>query len=61
MDYLTVVELPEEAKVYVGNLPCDVDNEGLTQLFEQASITEVRLLSHSHSTLGCLVLLICMS
>jgi nucleolin len=61
MDYLTVVELPEEAKVYVGNLPYDVDNEGLTQLFEQASITEVRLLSHSHSTLGCLVLLICMS
>jgi nucleolin len=38
MDYPTAVEPPEEAKVYVGNLPYDVDNEGLAQLFEQAGV-----------------------
>mgnify|MGYP003702686999 CR=1 FL=1 len=34
-------EPPEEAKVYVGNLPYDVDSEGLAQLFEQAGVVEV--------------------
>jgi nucleolin len=37
-DYPAAVEPPEEAKVYVGNLPYDVDNEGLAQLFEQAGV-----------------------
>jgi nucleolin len=48
-NYPTVVEPPEEAKVYIGNLPCDdVDSEGLTQLFKQGSVVEImelRLLS----------------
>lgn len=35
------VEPPEEAKVYVGNLPYDIDSERLAQLFEQAGIVEV--------------------
>ncbi|RLM60477.1 uncharacterized protein C2845_PM14G21120 [Panicum miliaceum] len=35
------VEPPEEAKVYVGNLPYDVDSEGLAQLFDQAGVVEV--------------------
>jgi nucleolin len=44
------VEPPEEAKVYVGNLPYDVDGEGLAQLFEQAGIVEVAEVSvHSFS------------
>jgi RNA recognition motif-containing protein len=34
MDYLAVVELLEEAKVYVGNLPYNIDNEDLAQLLE---------------------------
>jgi hypothetical protein len=48
MDYPTVVEPPEEAKVYIGNLPYDVDSKGLALLFKQASvfeIAEVRVLS----------------
>ncbi|KQJ99338.1 28 kDa ribonucleoprotein, chloroplastic [Brachypodium distachyon] len=32
---------PEEAKVYVGNLPYDVDSERLAQLFDQAGVVEV--------------------
>jgi RNA recognition motif-containing protein len=52
-NYPTVVEPPEEAKVYIGNLPCDdVDSEGLTQLFKQGSVVEImelRLLSLSDS------------
>ena len=35
------VEPPEEAKVYVGNLPYDFDSEGLAQLFDQAGVVEV--------------------
>ncbi|CAD6225718.1 unnamed protein product [Miscanthus lutarioriparius] len=35
------VEPPEEAKVYVGNLPYDIDSEGLAQLFEKAGVVEV--------------------
>jgi len=35
------VEPPEEAKVYVGNLPYDVDSERLAQLFEQAGVVEI--------------------
>ncbi|XP_066398416.1 RNA-binding protein CP33, chloroplastic-like [Miscanthus floridulus] len=48
-EYATV-ELPEEAKVYVGNLPYDIDSEGLTQLFDQASIVEVTEVSRTRLT-----------
>ncbi|KAM0925204.1 hypothetical protein ACQ4PT_004322 [Festuca glaucescens] len=34
-------EPPEEAKIYVGNLPYDVDSEALAQLFDQAGVVEV--------------------
>ncbi|KAL1568323.1 28 kDa ribonucleoprotein, chloroplastic-like [Salvia divinorum] len=35
------VEPPEEAKLYVGNLPYDVDYMSLAQLFEEAGTVEV--------------------
>lgn len=35
------VEPPEEAKVYVGNLPYDVDSEQLAKLFEEAGVVEI--------------------
>lgn len=35
------VEPPEEAKVYVGNLPYDVDSEKLAKLFEEAGVVEI--------------------
>ncbi|KAL1563075.1 28 kDa ribonucleoprotein, chloroplastic-like [Salvia divinorum] len=35
-----VVQPPEGAKVYVGNLPFDVDSERLGQLFQQAGVVE---------------------
>jgi RNA recognition motif-containing protein len=41
------VEPPEEAKVYVGNLPYDVDSERLAQFFEQAGVVEVSEVSRS--------------
>ncbi|XP_062193666.1 28 kDa ribonucleoprotein, chloroplastic-like [Phragmites australis] len=44
------VEPPEEAKVYVGNLPYDVDSERLAQLFEQAGIVEVAEVIYSRET-----------
>ncbi|XP_020598454.1 31 kDa ribonucleoprotein, chloroplastic-like, partial [Phalaenopsis equestris] len=34
-------EPPEEAKLFVGNLPYDVDSEKLAHLFEKAGIVEV--------------------
>jgi nucleolin len=42
------VEPPEEAKVYAGNLPYDVDSERLALLFEQAGTVEVAEVS-AHS------------
>lgn len=36
-----VVEPPEEAKLFVGNLPYDVDSEKLAMLFEQAGVVEI--------------------
>lgn len=36
-----LVEPPEEAKLFVGNLPYDVDSEKLAMLFEQAGIVEI--------------------
>ena len=35
------VEPPEEAKIFVGNLPYDVDSERLAMLFEQAGTVEI--------------------
>ena len=34
-------EPPEEAKLFVGNLPYDMDSEKLAHLFEEAGIVEV--------------------
>lgn len=37
----TFVEPPEEAKLFVGNLPYDVDSQKLAMLFEQAGTVEI--------------------
>lgn len=34
-------EPPEDAKLFVGNLPYDIDSEGLAQLFQQAGVVEI--------------------
>lgn len=34
-------EPPEEAKLFVGNLPYDVDSKALAMLFEQAGTVEI--------------------
>lgn len=34
-------EPPEEAKLFVGNLPYDVDSQGLAELFEKAGVVEI--------------------
>lgn len=34
-------EPPEDAKLFVGNLPYDFDSEKLAQLFEQAGVVEI--------------------
>lgn len=44
------VEPPEEAKVYVGNLPYDIDSEGLAQLFDQAGVVEIAEVSQTRLT-----------
>ncbi|CAM0953215.1 unnamed protein product [Alopecurus aequalis] len=44
------VEPPEEAKVYVGNLPYDIDSERLAQLFEQAGVVEVSEVIYNRET-----------
>ncbi|RLN36149.1 hypothetical protein C2845_PM03G27220 [Panicum miliaceum] len=44
------VEPPEEAKVYIGNLPYDVDSERLAQLFEQAGVVEVAEVIYNRET-----------
>ncbi|KAG6494523.1 28 kDa ribonucleoprotein, chloroplastic-like [Zingiber officinale] len=43
-------EPPEEAKLYVGNLPYDVDSEGLAQLFEKAGVVEVAEVIYNRQT-----------
>lgn len=35
------MEPPEEAKLFVGNLPYDVDSQKLALLFEQAGTVEI--------------------
>ncbi|CAI9777298.1 unnamed protein product [Fraxinus pennsylvanica] len=37
----SISEPPEEAKLFVGNLPYDVDSEQLAQLFDQAGVVEI--------------------
>uniref|UniRef100_A0A0E0M4M2 RRM domain-containing protein n=1 Tax=Oryza punctata TaxID=4537 RepID=A0A0E0M4M2_ORYPU len=44
------VEPPEEAKVYVGNLPYDIDSERLAQLFDQAGVVEVSEVIYNRET-----------
>ncbi|KAG8050288.1 hypothetical protein GUJ93_ZPchr0009g946 [Zizania palustris] len=44
------VEPPEEAKVYVGNLPYDIDSEQLAQLFDQAGTVEVSEVIYNRET-----------
>lgn len=35
------MEPPEEAKLFVGNLPYDVDSQKLAMLFEKAGTVEI--------------------
>ncbi|KAI3454378.1 hypothetical protein Pfo_011041 [Paulownia fortunei] len=44
------VEPPEEAKVYVGNLPYDVDSEKLAKLFEEAGVVEIAEIIYNRET-----------
>ncbi|KAL3824909.1 hypothetical protein ACJIZ3_020938 [Penstemon smallii] len=44
------VEPPEEAKVYVGNLPYDVDSEKLAKLFEEAGVVEISEVIYNRDT-----------
>lgn len=39
-------ELMEEAKLYVGNLPYDVDSERLAELFNKAGVVEISQVQH---------------
>lgn len=41
---------PEDAKVFVGNLPFDVDSEKLAQLFEQAGVVEIAEVIYNRET-----------
>eukprot|EP00262_Sarcandra_glabra_P013105 TRINITY_DN355_c0_g1_i1.p1 TRINITY_DN355_c0_g1~~TRINITY_DN355_c0_g1_i1.p1 ORF type:complete len:299 (+),score=70.83 TRINITY_DN355_c0_g1_i1:284-1180(+) len=43
-------EPPEEAKLFVGNLPFDVDSEKLAQLFDKAGIVEVAEVIYNRET-----------
>ncbi|XP_076957914.1 28 kDa ribonucleoprotein, chloroplastic-like [Bidens hawaiensis] len=44
------VEPPEDAKVFVGNLPYDVDSEQLAQLFQQAGVVEISEVIYNRET-----------
>ncbi|KAK6148256.1 hypothetical protein DH2020_019168 [Rehmannia glutinosa] len=44
------VEPSEEAKVYVGNLPYDVDSEKLAKLFEEAGVVEIAEIIYNRET-----------
>ncbi|PHU18147.1 Glycerate dehydrogenase [Capsicum chinense] len=41
-------EPPEDTKLFIGNLPYDIDSEGLTQLFQQAGLVEIAETDRSH-------------
>ncbi|KAF5732181.1 28 kDa ribonucleoprotein chloroplastic-like [Tripterygium wilfordii] len=44
------VEPPEEAKVYVGNLPYDVESHSLAKLFERAGTVEIAEIIYNRET-----------
>ncbi|QCE14877.1 28 kDa ribonucleoprotein, chloroplastic [Vigna unguiculata] len=44
------VEPPEEAKLFVGNLPYDVDSQKLAMLFEQAGVVEIAEVIYARDT-----------
>ncbi|TKY73578.1 31 kDa ribonucleoprotein [Spatholobus suberectus] len=44
------VEPPEEAKLFVGNLPYDVDSQKLAMLFEQAGTVEIAEVIYNRET-----------
>ncbi|KAJ6821375.1 28 kDa ribonucleoprotein, chloroplastic-like [Iris pallida] len=43
-------EPPEEAKLFVGNLPYDIDSEGLAGLFDKAGVVEIAEVLFSRET-----------
>nr|XP_043614957.1 28 kDa ribonucleoprotein, chloroplastic-like [Erigeron canadensis] len=43
-------EPPEDAKIYVGNLPYDVDSEKLAHLFEEAGVVEISEVIYNRET-----------
>ncbi|KAK4779351.1 hypothetical protein SAY86_006879 [Trapa natans] len=45
-----LVEPPEEAKLFVGNLPFDVDSEKLAMLFDQAGVVEIAEVIYNRDT-----------
>nr|XP_043606909.1 28 kDa ribonucleoprotein, chloroplastic-like [Erigeron canadensis] len=45
-----VAEPPEDAKIFVGNLPYDVDSEQLAQLFQQAGVVEISEVIYNRET-----------
>ncbi|KAL5544040.1 hypothetical protein UlMin_007824 [Ulmus minor] len=44
------VEPPEDAKIFIGNLPYDVDSERLAVLFEKAGIVEIAEVIYNRET-----------
>ncbi|TXG50816.1 hypothetical protein EZV62_023340 [Acer yangbiense] len=44
------VEPPEEAKLFVGNLPYDIDSQKLAMLFEKAGIVEISEVIYNRET-----------
>ncbi|KAG8384900.1 hypothetical protein BUALT_Bualt04G0166300 [Buddleja alternifolia] len=44
------VEPPEEAKLFVGNLPYDIDSEKLAKLFDQAGVVEISEVIYNRQT-----------
>ncbi|KAK1295366.1 hypothetical protein QJS10_CPA16g00343 [Acorus calamus] len=44
------VEPPEEAKLFVGNIPYDLDSESLAQLFDRAGVVEVAEVIYNRET-----------
>ena len=43
------VEPSEDARIFVGNLPFDVDSENLATLFDQAGTVEIAQVSVTHT------------
>ncbi|OIT29026.1 PREDICTED: 28 kDa ribonucleoprotein, chloroplastic [Nicotiana attenuata] len=43
-------EPSEDAKLFVGNLPYDIDSEGLAQLFQQAGVVEIAEVIYNRET-----------